>query len=184
MADQLIHERPTTKSCDCPKCVSLCERVPGMGTVDEMAKAIDAGMAGRLMLDWQVKDDGSSIEILAPASLGHEGARAKSLAEMLRAARISRTEAAIYRIFEEAGEATPLRRLRKGCCNFLKSGKCEIHASGFKPWQCRAAMGCASDTLDDFPENPTILKLWDTDAGRALVERWKDIVKFEERALA
>lgn len=38
--------------CRCPKCVECCERAPGWMTPEEAQRAIDAGRARDLMVDW------------------------------------------------------------------------------------------------------------------------------------
>jgi hypothetical protein len=55
-------------------------------------------------------------------------------------------------------------------CTFLAGGRCELHATGFQPLECRfchhdrAGLGpqCHADLEND----------WRTAAGRALVGRW------------
>lgn len=61
-----------------------------------------------------------------------------------------------------------------GTCTFLKAGLCEIHNSGFKPSECKAAMACAGGPVKE-PNKSTIWKLWDSPEGRALVERWESL---------
>jgi len=57
-----------SEPCSCNKCVSFCIR-PGWWTVEEAAKAINAGMANRMMLE---VSPGYSFGVLSPAFKGNE----------------------------------------------------------------------------------------------------------------
>ena len=51
-----IQKQEITKLCTCHECVALCEANPGWMTPDEAMRAMDAGLASKLMLDFYVSD--------------------------------------------------------------------------------------------------------------------------------
>lgn len=73
---------------------------------------------------------------------------------------------------------------RQACVFQSVDGLCDLHTSGFKPLECRAA-SCA-DSRTFTPEedeargsvHESIAKMWDTPEGVALVERWKALVNY------
>lgn len=58
--------------CQCDICVSMCVHRPCWGTPEDAQKIIDAGLGGRLMLDWW-SDSPQDIYILSPAIIEWEG---------------------------------------------------------------------------------------------------------------
>lgn len=66
----LIRRYPPSPPCSCPTCRAWCVR-PGWWTVAEAASAIDAGYAGRMMLEMS---PGFAFGVLSPAFKGNEGA--------------------------------------------------------------------------------------------------------------
>jgi hypothetical protein len=65
----LAEKYPPSEACTCEICLSYCDR-PGWWTVEEAARAIDAGYAGRMMVE--VAPERSFI-VLSPAFKGSEG---------------------------------------------------------------------------------------------------------------
>jgi hypothetical protein len=66
---QSLSERfPPSEPCTCAVCVGYCRR-PGWWTVAEAAQAVDAGEAGRMMLEMSPD---RSFGVLAPAFRGNE----------------------------------------------------------------------------------------------------------------
>jgi hypothetical protein len=65
----LADKYPPSEPCGCEICLSYCTR-PGWWTVDEAARAMDAGYAGRMMVE--VAPERSFI-VLSPAFKGCEG---------------------------------------------------------------------------------------------------------------
>lgn len=134
------------ESCTCEKCVKACERIPGWMTPDEARKAIDAGFAGRLMLDWWIEQNGEELFVLTPAVVGREGGQSAWWPG--------------------------------GRCTFLRDSRCEIHSSGFKPIHCRLALLC-DDTVNEkafVDPKGDVAKLWHTETGRALIEKWRALM--------
>jgi len=65
-----LHKKyPPSEPCSCDRCVSFCKR-PGWWTVDEAARAIEAGVADRMMLEVSPE---FSLAVLSPAFKGNEG---------------------------------------------------------------------------------------------------------------
>lgn len=139
------------EACSCDKCVSLCKRNPGWMTPQEAMLAIADGQGTRLMRDWL--EPGSKLGnqerlyVLAAASIYCEGSNAPEFAS--------------WQLI--LGECT------KGCCTFLKEGLCELHATAYKPKQCRESMGCRPPRG---PDNYEMGRLWDTEEGREALALW------------
>lgn len=64
----LAERFPPSEPCTCEICVGYCQR-PGWWTVEEAARALDAGYAGRMMLEMAPD---RSFGVLAPAFRGNE----------------------------------------------------------------------------------------------------------------
>ena len=141
------------RPCSCGQCVSLCERNPGWMTPAEAIKAIAAGHRNRLMRDWlepssEVGND-ERLYLLAAASIGCEGGDAPEFEQM----------------------DLLMGNCSKGQCTFLKDGRCEIHATDYKPKQCRESLGCEHSG----PDNYEMARLWNTDEGRNALAAWSNI---------
>ncbi len=65
----LEQKYPSSKPCSCEICLNYCQR-PGWWTVDEAARVIDAGYAGRMMLELSPE---LTFGVLSPAFKGNEG---------------------------------------------------------------------------------------------------------------
>jgi hypothetical protein len=59
----LLEKYPASEPCSCEICISYCKR-PGWWTVEEAAKAIDAGFASRMMVEMSPDH---SFAVLSPA---------------------------------------------------------------------------------------------------------------------
>lgn len=142
-------------SCTCTKCISRCQANPGWMSPEDAEAAIEAGLAQQLMRDWlepcgELNND-ERVFILCPASLGSAGLDAP-----------------------EAESVTEyFMGWTKGRCVFLAGGWCQLHATSFKPKQCKETFGCAPVG----PSNYDMAKLWDTPKAQALVERWQELVR-------
>lgn len=147
--------------CACPKCVSLCSN-PGWFSPDEARTAIAAGHAEKLMLDYLTSEP--TIYVLCPASAGREKLRALNTGELFGGR-------SLFAAF--------ISPRAKGQCVFLSDHGCAIHASGFKPKQCREAFGCTGKG----PDNYAMAALWDNPEAQALVRSWMTQVGLEEREL-
>jgi len=153
--------------CACDACKNICQRNPGWPTPEEARLAIEAGYANRYMKDWFERwtDEGDAdpIYIICPASEFHEGQLAPDFPD------------GIDGIFAAISGWT------KGPCVLHDaSGMCEIHDSGFKPLQCRQALGCSAEEQLFYKEgkdsrawNKEMADKWDTDEGRAVVRLWE-----------
>jgi hypothetical protein len=65
----LVERYPPSEPCSCEVCLAYCRR-PGWWTVAEAARAVDAGLAGRMMLEMAPE---LTFGVLAPAFRGAEG---------------------------------------------------------------------------------------------------------------
>ena len=141
--------------CKCKECISRCKSYPGWMMPDEAQRAIDAGRAEDLMLDYFCPDskvgNTENIYVLVPASIGHRGALAPFLGF-------------------EVMFGGPSER-----CVMLEDGLCTIHDSGFKPRQCRSVFACRGEGDSKYD----IVPAWRAPEALALVERWKSLVGFE-----
>jgi hypothetical protein len=64
----LAQKYPPSEPCSCNECVSFCKR-PGWWTIEEAEKAIEAGLANRMMLEVAPE---FSFGVLSPAFKGNE----------------------------------------------------------------------------------------------------------------
>lgn len=69
IAQKLIKKYPPSKPCSCNICLEYCRR-PGWWTVDEATRAMDAGYAGRMMLEMSPD---RTYGVLSPAFKGCGG---------------------------------------------------------------------------------------------------------------
>lgn len=65
----LAEKFPPSEPCSCEVCVAYCKR-PGWWTFEEARKAVEAGMAHRMMLEMSPEKD---FGVLSPAFKGNEG---------------------------------------------------------------------------------------------------------------
>jgi hypothetical protein len=152
--------------CSCSRCVSACEVMPGKLLPAEARRAIDAGMAGSLMLDWYDADaalgNEETVYHLMPAAVGREGGTAADVDELFPTIVHSLTGQFVHQP-----------------CTLLVAGKCSIHLSGFKPAQCRALLACEDGVV---MENIEIARAWNNPVAQAIVAEWKRAVGGVERA--
>lgn len=132
-------------SCTCEKCQHACERIPGEMTPLEAERAIAAGEARRLMLNWYYRRQGN-VYWLMPAVTG------------------------------SGGEVAPY--WPKGRCMFLTDGNlCDIHYTAYKPIVCRQSFLCDEDKNARVLRKRDLVRLWDTDKGRAVIKQWESICR-------
>jgi hypothetical protein len=153
-----------TKDCSCPKCVQLCRHAPGWMSPDDARKAIGAGHAPKLMVDYLLKSEGN-IYVLGPATRGQEGYRAKNTDELFGGGSI----------FDMFIRSPP----PKGVCTFFNKDRCTLHTTDFKPRQCRETYGCSKEG----PNNYAMAEDWNNPEAQALVREWMKLVGLEEDVL-
>jgi Fe-S-cluster containining protein len=154
----MMDQKTDFKSCSCSKCRSLCSN-PGWFTPEEAERAIEAGYADKMMIDYLVGEP--NIYILAPASKGCEKDRAPNTDEL----------------FGSGLSRFVTRGTTKGKCVLNKDGLCFIHDTDFKPLQCRSAMACEGDVGLD---NTQMGEMWRNPEAQALVRRWMALVDLGE----
>lgn len=149
-------------ACLCDKCKSLCKN-PGWMTPAEARAAIAAGLAEKLMLDYLCGEP--NIYVLCPASVRHEGGRAPNTGEL--------NGGGVFMLTS--------RPSTKGRCTLQAAdGLCSIHASGFKPKQCRECLGCDGSG----PDNYVMAAEWSNPEAQALTREWMALVGLHESELA
>jgi Fe-S-cluster containining protein len=151
----------TTKPCACEKCKGACAERPGWPTPEEAERIIKAGMAKRLMYDWWAADDDMpETGVLCPAAPGCGGKRAPQIG------------------FIESLMGLDWR------CSFLKrNGKCELHGTDMKPFECRVSMPC-KDARGDLSIHQEAAKRWNTIKGKEVLILWAQAVKTANRRRA
>lgn len=134
-------------SCTCASCVNACQTNPGWFAPNDAKRALDAGLANRIMLDWW-SDSPEDIFILAPAARGCEGSMAPDM------------PMSIFFIGSWC----------KGRCTFLnKKNRCDIHDSGHKPHQCRTF--ASNETMRDMwntKKGRALVARWRKETNNAL----------------
>lgn len=133
---------------------------------EEAKKAIEAGLAEKLMCDWldpsEEVGNTERVFLLCPASGSRGGAMAPEWNEMYG------YTGSIMDMFAQ---------IYKGRCIFFHGQLCTIHTSGFKPKQCREEFGCNDEQLMD---NYKMARLWFDEAGQQLVRDWQKLVGLKE----
>jgi len=71
----LAQRYPSSKPCGCAICLAYCKR-PGWWSVEEAAKALDAGLGNRMMLELAPE---MTFAVLSPAFKGNEGLMASNI---------------------------------------------------------------------------------------------------------
>lgn len=128
--------------CSCKLCKSMCSR-PCFGTPEDIQGLIDLGYGDRLCLDWHCGlNDHAKIFIITPALKGSEGKKAPAVPTSVSG------------------------------CTFLNYGKCSIHNSGHKPLGPKLAYHAQPSTEYRRSSGDYIAETWNSDKGRALVEKW------------
>lgn len=140
-------EKGTKKSCKCEDCAGACLVKSGRFTPREASKAINAGLAKKMMAETDVLSL-SKVYILTPATKGYGGKMAPLMSF-------------ISYFF---GETYP--------CIFFKKGLCQIHDSGFKPVECRKLIHGNKEPFDV----DALVKQWDTELGRKVLRKWRESV--------
>jgi Fe-S-cluster containining protein len=157
----------TKTECSCEACQRLCTRNPGWMTPEEAKKAIDAGLAEKLMCDWldpsEEVGNTERIFLLCPASDYRGGEMAPEWEDMH-----GYTGTILDRFYGD---------IYKGRCIFFDGRLCTIHTSGFKPKQCRTEFGCDDE---QWMNNYDMARLWFNDACRQLVKDWQKLVGLEK----
>ena len=124
----------------------MCERRPCWGTPKEIQRLIDAGFAGRLMLDYWSRwgHAEGNIMIISPAMEGYESDHAPFVPQ--------------------------------GRCVFLgKDSSCEIHAmkplEGVEAFGCNRPAQKKGES--GYELHGRVAFMWDNKEGRALVAAWQ-----------
>jgi len=166
--------------CTCSDCVSACERIPGVFTPLEALRAIRAGYALRIMscefhfppsggrMFWQMP----TYSVLMPLALPRPSDAPRS--NCIDAAWTHPMDQGHFR-------RDPMSA--SGRCTFLKRKRCEIHRSGFKPAECRAALICAPEQVRAPLRMTDAQRLgpWQTRVGELVISIWKRQLKRERR---
>lgn len=159
------HTTGTLASCTCRECTEACEKNPGWFSPEQADKALMAGHAKKMMLDWldpssKLSND-EEIWILAPAARGFEARKAPDMDEM-------------------QGGSGPFSHLYgdppyKGRCVFLENGLCSLHDSGFKPTQCCSALH-GQQHKGEWKSNYDMARMWNNPEAQKIVAKWKAAV--------
>ena len=154
------------KSCQCDRCIRCCKNNPGWFTPGEAIKAIRAGFAGKMMRDWlepsEKVGNKERIWVLSPAASGFEGRDAPEM-----------DFSSFFQVLSHTW--------KRGRCVMLQGRRCSIHASGFKPIECRITFGCSA-TAPKRSSHSSIAKLWRGPLGAKALRLWQERVRAERKA--
>lgn len=145
-------------SCTCSQCAAACRHIPGLFTPLEALRAIRAGHATDLMVVGYRPEKrngrawGETFEAMMPRS---------------------------YPSRPRGSGTTPIDPHERrdnydaaGTCIFFNvDNLCEIHDSGFKPFECRGSKLCKPEVgvTDEQRLGP-----WQTAVGRLVIKIWRD----------
>lgn len=169
----------------CEKGIAMCHHRPCMGSPEEFEAIIDAGFAEKLRIDWWY----GHHDVAPPTHEDLENAK-DPLEKLL-----------LQTIFALKGkskdsEPNPFRDnveflsggtendknwradfIPTGTCKFLtKDSSCELHSLGLKPSQGKIA--CCKVESSAADGNLTYIKLWATDKGKEVIEKFKKAVNY------
>lgn len=75
------------------------------------------------------------------------------------------------------GRSAPLWVRGLGCVFFTNDEQCELHGTGYKPFEARMAdCQLSEDDLGQVNLHHDVAIMWDSEEGRAVVEQWKRAV--------
>jgi hypothetical protein len=106
------------QTCACDACVDMCRKRPCWGTPEDIEKLIDAGYALKFMLDFWCGYS-SDIEIVCPATAGHQGLRADSFGDIQGRCVLLTPEKKC-----EIHHLKPIEGLKAGCKSSDGSSRC------------------------------------------------------------
>lgn len=165
---------------ECKGCkvgIGYCYHRPCWGTPEEFDKILDAGYASKVQLEfWHQASLGiDNILILAPAVHLEVGAGDFDIFNILFGDdnKTPRSERE-YQSEHNGGKVANMDPLGK-CAMLTEDNLCELHSKGLKPVEGRDSC-CKVDP--DRDSHKGIALLWDTDYGKSVVEKWKQLVKF------
>ena len=180
-------------ACNCNAGVRMCKHTPCIGTVDDIEKIINAGYAKSLMLDYWIGEDSGHRALDVIKSKKTEEAP-QLFKRKNRPAKLHKenpfTEDVSYLVPAVVGsEGQKAKFVKTGVCNFLKDNKCSLHHLDLKPVQGRMACCKINRVFNDengkqqeLDERIPVLHTWNTERGKALIERWKKEVGFDPNA--
>lgn len=173
----------------CSKGISYCYHRPCWGTPEEFNNILDAGFAGKIQLDWWHRraSGGEDIPLLTGAVHQEIGADSDVLSLLmenfgLSDKKIPRSE----REYEEehtGGKTANLNPLGK-CALLTLDNKCSLHNLGLKPEEGRTS--CCKLSEEDYKHEKTheqFASLWNTDYGRTIISKWKQLTNFENEEI-
>lgn len=150
--------------CDCVRCKSMC-RNPCWPVPEDAERLMDAGHAGKLMLNWW--EGKERVYVLCGANPGYEGEMASEGLEF---------ESLLDGMLSMMMSVDPFSDLSSGCVFQSKNGMCELHDRGLKPVEGRRM----HHGRDSIQLREAIVATWKTDAGSKALARWKQLVNFKE----
>jgi hypothetical protein len=163
----------------CSKGVAMCYKRPCWGTPEEFSKLLDAGYAGLIQRDVYhgIGEGKHDIHVLTMAIYPEDmGLGDSELADMfsMMLSMIARAtgEEKKYKSEHTGGRYAPLNPSGK-CIMLTEDNLCGLHDLGLKPEQGREA--CCKRDQDTAKDNIHYSVLWDTDLGRSVVARWKEL---------
>ena len=164
----------------CQAGIRMCYNRPCMGTPEEFNKIIDAGFANNLHLDYYVRsnDEGGDIEMLTGSIHQMDDDLLFNMVENIMPGKekIRDNDPTSYpfRQNHTGGRCAPWWPV--GRCSLLtKDNQCTLHSLKLKPEQGRTA--CCKEGRDGYcKSNKHYSELWNSDFGKKVITRWKELV--------
>ncbi len=161
----------------CTKGIAFCYHRPCWGLPEEFDKIIDAGFSDKLQLDfyYQKALGKEDIEILSGAVYQEVGTTMFSFLfdSFNTTPRMERE----YEDFHNGGKKADMNPLGK-CALLTEDNLCSLHDLGLKPEEgresCCKTLGELERSHEDYA------KLWDTDYGRSVVQKWKNLINYKD----
>jgi len=192
-----LADHPDVECRDCEKGKRFCsESRPCWGTPEDVSRLLDAGYADRLMLDWYAKDGGVDYYVVSPAAQGFgppppeiaalmglsgveidHGPFGGKIAPGVRSHQIEEYVSMGPKGLMLAGirQALGMELLNSGCVLLTDEGLCSLHDAGLKPTEGRKSCCKNGVNGEGFSLHLAVGKTWNTEAGRAVVARWREL---------
>lgn len=170
---------------NCQEGVKMCKHCPCIGTPQDIHNLIHAGFAGKLMLDhWSGHDDKDDVDMTEEKVEDEDLKRIIGLGKRLREAMGKnpfKTDIIYLKPAKKGSEGQKTGFTNTGQCTLLRDDDtCSLHDIGLKPLEGKLACCMVSHDTDSYNHRYDILRLWETDEAKELINNWKKLVNYND----
>lgn len=175
---------------ECKGCsggIEMCYIRPCWGTPEDLDKILDAGFAKLVQCDFYYRpgiEDESDIPVLTMGTHWEKGKRGENqddignlLMSLFKKSKKD-PKSLDYTIEHTGGEIAIKEIIPTKCVMLDRTNECLLHDMDLKPEQGRES--CCKEDKSVAKDNIYYSQLWDTDKGKSVVEKWKQLVNFQD----